>query len=129
MSFKRNTRRPKFSPSPKMVRERYADAIDPTKAPSRVKRLKDMSPEQRAEMEKLYGTPKPPPLDLYAKIGTMSMERIASCTERWSAQKLSALPKVGDCFNVQRYSGEVIPVRLLEIRKMVGFDLYVLERF
>lgn len=32
-----------------------ADALDPVKAPSKVRTLADMSPEERAEMARLYG--------------------------------------------------------------------------
>lgn len=40
------------------LRKKYKDALDPTTAPSKVTRLKNMSPEKRAEMERLYGSPK-----------------------------------------------------------------------
>lgn len=40
------------------LRAKYKDALDPSKAPSKVTRLKSMSPEKRAEMERLYGSPK-----------------------------------------------------------------------
>ena len=32
-----------------------ADALDPSKAPSRVRTLAEMTPEERAEMQRLYG--------------------------------------------------------------------------
>lgn len=63
-------RGPRFSPSPKQVREAYADAVNPDLAVQPVMRLSEMSPEKIAELEKLYGAkvapraapvPRPPP--------------------------------------------------------------------
>lgn len=34
---------------------RIAEALDPTRAPSKVRTLADMSPEERASMAALYG--------------------------------------------------------------------------
>jgi len=34
------------------------DALDPAKAPSKVRSYKDMTPEERAEMQRLYGAKK-----------------------------------------------------------------------
>lgn len=45
----------RFAPSPTMVREAYAKAINPDEAARPVERLRDMSPEKIAELEKLYG--------------------------------------------------------------------------
>lgn len=49
------TRGQRFAPSPKQVRESYAKAVDPNEAVKPVTRLRDMSPEKIAELEKLYG--------------------------------------------------------------------------
>lgn len=45
----------RFAPSPKQVREAYADAVDPNKVVRPVTRLSEMSPEKIAELEKQYG--------------------------------------------------------------------------
>lgn len=37
------------------LQQRLRDALDPAKAPSKVKSFKDMTPEERAEMQRLYG--------------------------------------------------------------------------
>lgn len=48
-------KRPKQAPSVQHVRQRYSDAVDPSKAVAPVTNLRDMSPEKVAELEKLYG--------------------------------------------------------------------------
>ena len=46
---------PRLAPSPKQVRQAYADAVDPEKVVKPVTRLSQMSPEKIAELEKQYG--------------------------------------------------------------------------
>lgn len=45
------------STSYEALRRKYKDFVDPAKVPSKVVSLKYMSPEKRAEMERLYGSP------------------------------------------------------------------------
>lgn len=45
----------RFAPSPTMVREAYADAVNPDKTVQPVLRLRDMTPEQKAALEAQYG--------------------------------------------------------------------------
>lgn len=50
-------------PTTKRVRERYKKAVDPNEVPKPITRLRDMTPEQKAELERTYGVPistKPP---------------------------------------------------------------------
>lgn len=72
-----------------VVAEQLLDALNPSKAAGPVERLRDMSEEKRAEMERLYGPPSVRVLCPHCSWGARAADPVAKLARhmRWAHQQ------------------------------------------